>query len=75
MISVKTRQDKQENLGMLLKLFREQMGTSVLITASSGDDLAALADRVGFMENGMIARELEAPEYSKWLQEQKKAVW
>lgn len=65
----------REDIGMLLKMFRERLGTSVFVTASSADDLNGLVDRIGLIEGGMIARELRAAEYSEWMEEQKKAVW
>lgn len=65
----------REYLGLLLKLFRERLGTSVFITASSADEMNDLADRIGFIEKGTLRRELEASEYSQWLREQKKVVW
>lgn len=65
----------REEIGMLLKTFRERLGTSVFVTSSSADDLDGLVDRIGFIERGTISKELSATEYSEWLEEQKKAVW
>lgn len=65
----------REEIVIFLKMVRERLGTSVFVTASSADDLDGLADRIGFIERGMISKELTAAEYSEWLEEQKKAVW
>ncbi len=65
----------RENLALFLRLLRERLGTSVLITAGSADDLNGLADRIGFLEAGAMVRELDAEAYAEWLAEQKKAVW